>query len=133
MNGQTAAQNTPVGTGDMDGQSLCFYVRESDRHGRTRLYRWLLVHALSQGLPGGTATRTVGGFGRHRFFHDARMVDLSVNLAIRVEFLLSNTQADQLLEYVRTAHPGIIFQLTLARFGVTSDGASREESVDLAQ
>ena len=103
----------------MNGQSLCFYMRESDRHGRTRLYRWLLLHALSQGAPGGTATRAVGGFGRQRFFHDARMVDLSVNLGVRVEFVLSSTQADQLLESVRIAHPDIVYRIASARFGIT--------------
>ena len=108
----------------MNGCSLCFYMRESDRHGRTRLYRWLLLHALNQGMPGGTATRTVGGFGRHRFFHDARMVDLSVNLAIRVEFVLTSTQADQLLESVRAAHPNIVYQIATARYGVTCADAA---------
>ena len=116
----------------MNGQSLCFYMRESDRHGRTRLYRWLLLHALSQGAPGGTATRTIGGFGRHRFFHDARMVDLSVNLAIRVEFVLSSTQADRLLDSVRNAHPDIVYRIAAARFGMTCPDTSTQP-VDVAQ
>jgi PII-like signaling protein len=103
--------------------STCARATATDEHACIDGYS--LLHALSQGLPGGTATRTVGGFGRHRYFHDARMVDLSVNLAIRIEFLLSNTQARQLLESVRTAHPGMIYQLASARFGVTSDGACR--------
>ena len=116
----------------MNGQSLCFYMRESDRHGRTRLYRWLLLHALSQGAPGGTATRTVGGFGRHRFFHDARMVDSSVNLAIRVEFVLSSAQTDRLLESVLSAHPHIVYRIASARFGVTCSDTVTEPA-DAAQ
>lgn len=110
----------------MNGQSLCFYMRESDRHGRTRLYRWLLLHALSEGVPGGTASRTAGGFGRHRFFHDARMVDLSVNLAIRVEFVLSSIQAERLLESVRSAHPDIVYRIASARFGMTCSDTDAE-------
>jgi len=107
---------------------LSFYVRESDRHGRVRLYRWLLRQALSLGLPGGTATETVAGFGRHRLLHDAELVDLAVNLAVRVDFLVTGADAQRLLRSVREAHPDIVFHMCPARTGFTVEELSAREA-----
>ena len=116
-------RTAPPVSSESASQCLSFYVRESDRHGRIRLYRWLLMQALGHGLPGGTAMRTTAGFGRHGFFHDARVVDLAVNLAVRVDFLLSARQAEQFLGSVRELHPNIVFQLCPARIGTTIAGS----------
>jgi PII-like signaling protein len=101
------------------GCSLCFYLREADRHGRMHLSRWLLRQAFDLGLPGGTATRTHMGFGRSGYYHDTRFVDLCVNLAVRVEFLLTDREAEQFLESLRPVHPNLIYQLSSAEYGVT--------------
>jgi len=105
------------------GRCLSFYVHESDRHGGVRLYLWLLMQALSLGLPGGTATQTVAGFGRHRSFHDAGKVDLLVDLAVRVDFFLSEQQAGRLLRSVQETHPGILFQVCPAQIGTTVESS----------
>ncbi|MBS0418642.1 MAG: DUF190 domain-containing protein [Proteobacteria bacterium] len=82
-----------------------------------------MARAATAGLPGGTATQTAAGFGRHGYFHDERMVDLSVNSAVRVYFFLPETRARQLLRSVQEFHPGIVFQICPAEVGTTVESS----------
>jgi len=48
----------------MKGTYLRFYMHENVRHRHQLLYEWLLQHARSLGVHGGSAFRAIEGFGR---------------------------------------------------------------------
>jgi|SRR5579872_984876 len=100
-------------------RSIFFYMNETDHHGHAHLYRWLLDHARQLGLPGGTARRSMRGFGRSGHFHDMHLVDTSLSLGVQVQFQLREIQASQLLASLEQEHPGIVYFVTRTELGVT--------------
>ena len=61
---------------------LKFYVAEKQRHNGALLYEWLLEEAKKMGAPGGSAFRSIAGFGRHGRMHE---LDLHRKLAGQFE------------------------------------------------
>lgn len=78
-----------------------FYVTEGQRHDGTLLYHWLLEQAETLDLPGGSAFRAIAGYGRHGRAHDESFFELAGDLPVQVEFVLSETLADRLVEALR--------------------------------
>ena len=78
------------------GMMLRFYVPESARQGGVQLWEWLLQTGRRLALPGGTALRAVGGFGRQHVLHESRFVELAGHETIVVEFMLSACEAESL-------------------------------------
>ena len=56
----------------MKGTLLRFYVHENRKHHHILLYEWLLEQAKKQGMQGGSAFRSIAGFGRHGRFRRYR-------------------------------------------------------------
>ena len=71
----------------IDGERLTVYCLESDRHEGRSLYEWLLGLGLEIGLARGTVYKTYCGFGRRRRMHTQKLLALSDDLGIRVEFI----------------------------------------------
>jgi PII-like signaling protein len=85
----------------MTGSLLRFYLRENERqHGRV-VWWWLLTRARKVGIGGGSAFRAMAGFGRHRSLRTEKACPFSATQAIGVEFLVTNEEADKLLEWAR--------------------------------
>ena len=61
------------------------------------------------GIHGGSAFRAIAGFGRHGHMHEDTFFELAGELAVKVEFILEETQADQLLERVRKHNLNIFY------------------------
>jgi len=80
---------------------LTFYVSEKQHHGGKLLYEWLLEEAKALGIHGGSAFRAIAGFGRHGKMHEETFFELAGEQAVKVEFILDDALADQLLEKVR--------------------------------
>ncbi len=76
---------------------LSFYVSEKHHHAGMPLYAWLLEQAKSQGISGGSAFRAIAGFGRHGRMHEDTFFELAGELAVKVEFIMDEAQAEKLL------------------------------------
>lgn len=77
---------------------LVFYVEEKMHYQGMPLYEWILKEARALGVKGGSAFRAIAGFGRHGRLHEDTFFELAGELAVRVEFILDDTLAGQLLQ-----------------------------------
>jgi len=80
---------------------LTFYVTEKQLHAGEPLYEWLLEEARELGILGGSAFRAIAGFGRHGRLHEETFFELAGELAVKVEFIVDDNLAEQMLQRVR--------------------------------
>jgi PII-like signaling protein len=88
---------------------LSFYTSEKQHHADMPLYEWLLEEARAMGIHGGSAFRAIAGFGRHGHMHEDTFFELAGELAVKVEFILEETQAEQFLERVSSKKLNIFY------------------------
>lgn len=88
---------------------LSFYVREKQHHAGKPLYEWVLEEAKSLGVPGGSAFRAIAGFGRHGKMHEDTFFELAGELAVKVEFVVDDMLADQLLDRIHSSNMNIYY------------------------
>lgn len=108
----TNATDTPT-----QGEYLRIFMHEGRRHGGVLLYDWLLQQAKAMGLNGGTAFRSIAGFGRHGVIHEAHFLELAGQATIRVDFILSHADADRLLARLRDENLQLFYARLPAQFG----------------
>jgi PII-like signaling protein len=87
--------------GVMQVTYLKFYLTEKQKHNGQLLYEWLLEQAQRIGIPGGSAFRSIAGFGRHGSLHAETFIELGGELPIQVEFILEEQQAEEFLATLR--------------------------------
>jgi PII-like signaling protein len=97
---------------------LSFYISEKQHHAGKPLYEWLLEEAKSLGVTGGSAFRAIAGFGRHGKMHEDTFFELAGELAIKVEFILDDALADQLLEKIRSHKMNMYYLKQKAEAGI---------------
>jgi PII-like signaling protein len=102
----------------MQGTFLKFYVYEQRKHKRELLYEWLLQKAKQLGIQGGSAFRAIAGYGRHGVVHEQRFFELTADLTVEVEFVVSEEQSEQLLEEIRQEGIHIVYAKGPAELGV---------------
>ncbi len=85
----------------MKGWSLRFYMHENQKHRGRLLYEWLLDEARRQGIHGGSAFRSIAGFGRHGVVQEQHFFELAGELTVLVEFVIAEREADELMRIVR--------------------------------
>ena len=107
----------------MKGCSLRFYMHENQRHHGKLLYEWLLEQARQRRINGGSAFRAIAGFGRHGVLSDQGFFELAGQLTVLVEFIVSESEADELLDIVREDGAPLFYARFPAEFGVVT-GAS---------
>lgn len=88
---------------------LTFYVTEKQLHAGVPLYEWLLEEAKALGILGGSAFRAIAGFGRHGRLREETFFELAGELAVKVEFILDDKLAEQLMQRVRTQNLNIFY------------------------
>lgn len=103
----------------MQGTCLAIFVGEMQRHEGRLLFEWLLEQAQKIGIRGGTAMRAIAGYGRHGKLHEDTFFELAGDLPVEVKFLLSDEQANALLELVREHKLNLLFVKTPVEYGVT--------------
>ncbi|MER2529404.1 MAG: DUF190 domain-containing protein [Candidatus Competibacter denitrificans] len=103
----------------MEGSFLRFYVRENRRHHGRLLWEWLLEQGNHLGLRGGSAFRAIGGFGRHHQLHEDHFFELAGSVAVEVEFIVSDAEAQRLFELIASENIQLFYALIPARFGMT--------------
>jgi uncharacterized protein len=102
----------------MQGSYLRFYVHEGQRHQRRLVWEWLLEQANGLGIRGGSAFRAMAGFGRHHVLHESTFFELAGTLTVEVEFIVSDEEAQKLLQLVQTAGIRLFYACVPALFGV---------------
>lgn len=97
---------------------LTFYVSEKQHHGGMPRYEWLLEEARELGIHGGSAFRAIAGFGRHGRLREDTFFELAGELAVKVEFILEDAIAEQLLQRVRAQNLEIFYVRHAVQSGV---------------
>jgi PII-like signaling protein len=102
MSGDT--ERTPSGprsSGPADiagrGVRVRVYFGEHDRYQGTGLWSAFLNFLRAEGAAGATVLRGVGGFGAHSHIHTARLVELSSDLPLVLEWVDTPERVEHLL------------------------------------
>lgn len=98
------------------GVQLSFYCHTRARHDGVLMYEWLLERAKKNGIGGGSAFRAMCGFGRHGVLREEQFFELADDLAVKIEFLLTEAQAQTLLEAVRASGVDVVYAIAPASF-----------------
>jgi len=64
------------------------------------------------------AFRAIAGYGRHGVLHEQHFFELAGDLTVEVEFLLSDAQAETLLEALRREQVRVFYAKVAAEFGM---------------
>lgn len=104
----------------MQGSFLRFYVHEDHRHRGHLVWEWLLEHANKLGIRGGSAFRAVAGFGRHHTMHSQRFFEIAGKLAMEIEFIVTDEEAQQLMRLIHQEKIRLFYAHIPARFGVVN-------------
>jgi len=78
-------------------KKVTVYVGEDVRHRGEPLYLALLNYLFYHGVSGATVTKGVAGFGADHHMHTARILEVSENLPIKIEFVEMPAKLDALL------------------------------------
>ncbi|MDO9010939.1 MAG: DUF190 domain-containing protein [Gallionella sp.] len=97
---------------------LSFYVSEKQHYAGKPLYEWLLEEARALGVHGGSAFRAIAGFGRHGRLHEDTFFELAGELAVKVEFILDDVLAEQLMQRARVPDVEIFYVRSAVQAGV---------------
>jgi len=68
-------------------KKVTIYLGEDVHRGREPLYLAILNYLFSHRVSGATVLKGVAGFGRHHHLHTARILEISGNLPIKIEFI----------------------------------------------
>lgn len=107
----------------MKGSFLRFYVHEGQRHHGTLVWEWLLQRASELGVRGGSAFRALAGFGRHHVLHEQTFFELAGSLAVEVEFIVTDAEAQELINQIHREGMRLFYTRTPAHFGVINPDA----------
>jgi uncharacterized protein len=102
----------------MEGSFLRVYVHERDRHRGVLLWEWLLEAANKLGVRGGSAFRAMAGFGRHHVLHEDHFFELAGSLTVEVEFIVTDQEAERLLDLLKDERVRAFYAHIPARFGI---------------
>ena len=100
----------------MKGAHLRFYTYENRKTHGVPVYEWLLGRAKSLGIAGGSAFKAIPGFGRHWQLHEQRFFELAGEVPVLVEFIVSEAQADSLLQQLAEEHLDLFYARIPAEF-----------------
>ena len=108
----------------MQGSFLRFYVHEGQRHRHDVVWEWLLIQANKLGIRGGSAFKAMAGFGRHHKVTGEKPLDLSGSSIIEIEFVVTDSEAQQLLNLLHREKVPLFYAYVPARFGVIDTSAA---------
>ena len=78
-------------------RKITVYVGEDVRHHGEPLYLAVLNYLFQHRVSGAMVTKGVAGFGADHHLHTSRILEVSENLPIKIEFIESAGKAEQLL------------------------------------
>jgi PII-like signaling protein len=115
----------------MKGAFLRFYVGESEQHHGILLWEWLLEQGNRLGIRGGSAFRSIGGFGRRHCVHEDRFFELAGSGSIEVEFVVTEEEEKKLLERFHQEGVRLFYTRIAAFFGVINPDAKDSAGVTI--
>ncbi len=101
------------------GVYLRFFVHENRQHHGKLLYEWLLEQAKDMDIPRGMVFRTIADFGRRKVMHEQHFFELAGESTVRVDFLVTDEERDQLLQLVDAEMLNLPYTLSPVEYGVT--------------
>jgi PII-like signaling protein len=104
----------------VDGSFLRFYLHEGDRVRGHLAWEWLLQEASKLGVRGGSAFKAMAGFGRHHVLHEQTFFELGGTLPIEVEFVVTDQEAERLIELFAGTGLRAFYARIPAAFGILS-------------
>ena len=104
------------------GVYLRFFMHENRRHHGVLLYEWLLREAKKLGIAGGTAFRSIAGYGRHGVMHEAHFLELAGQETVRVDFIVTAEEAERMMQRVREEKLHLFYAKLPAEYGVLDGG-----------
>jgi len=78
-------------------RKISVYVGEDIRHHGEPLYLAILNYLFRQRVSGAMVTKGIAGFGADHHLHTTRILEVSENLPIKIEFIESPAKAEELL------------------------------------
>ncbi|HUN73911.1 MAG TPA: DUF190 domain-containing protein [Steroidobacteraceae bacterium] len=113
----------------MQGSFVRFYVHEDHKYKHRLVWEWLLEEANKLGIRGGSAFKAMAGFGRHHRLHEAHFFDLAGQLAVEVEFIVTEEEAQKLLDLLHREKVRLFYAHIPAHFGIVNPDAADPPSV----
>ena len=108
----------------MKGIFLRLYLHERHKHHHELLYEWVLQEAKKLGIHGGTVFRAVAGFGHHGRVHFQHFYELAGELTMQVDFLVTDAEAEKLLDAIRNEDIRLLYMKVPVEFDVINPDAS---------
>jgi len=105
----------------MNGTLLRFYLHERRLHRHVVLYEWLLEQAKALGIRGGSVFRAIAGYGRHGVLHEEHFYELAGDLAIQVDFVVTDEEAGKLFALLERERISVPWVRAPVEFGVVGD------------
>lgn len=100
----------------MRGFQITFFTQQDRRHEGKPLGEWLMQLAKRLGLQGATMLPAAEGFGASGRVHSARFFELG-DQPIEVSMAVSEAQAEQLFEHLRSAGVHLFYVKTAVEYG----------------
>jgi PII-like signaling protein len=100
---------------------LRVYMHEGRRFHGMLLYDWLLDQARKLGISGGSAFRSIAGYGRHGVLHDQQFFELAGDLPVVTEFIVSDAEVEQILAALRREKIDVVYAHWPAEICTTGD------------
>lgn len=79
------------------GKKVGIYVAEDQQYHGASAYAAILDFLFFHGVSGATVSRGIAGFGADHHHHTTRLVDLSVRLPVKIEFIETAQKVEELL------------------------------------
>lgn len=90
-------------------KKVTVYVGEDVHHHGEPLYIAVLNYLFYHGVSGATVTKGVAGFGSHHHMRTTRILEISGNLPIKIEFVEQPAKLDAILpKLVQMVSPGLV-------------------------
>ena len=102
----------------VEGEFLRFYVLEKQSHQGVLLWEWMLDNANKLGIRGGSAFRTIGGFGRCHNLHESRFLELAGDAGVELEFVVTADEKKRLVALIEHEKIRVFYARMPAHFGV---------------
>src|ERR1700691_5479525 len=82
-------------------KKICIYVGEDQQYHGQALYAAVLDYLFYRGVAGATVVRGIAGFGADHKMHTTRILLLTENLPVRIDFVESAEKVDEVLPKLR--------------------------------
>ncbi len=90
-------------------KKVTVYTGEDVHHHGEPLYLSVLNYLFYSGVSGATVTKGVAGFGSHHRMHSARILEISENLPVKIEFVEEAAKLEAILpKLVEMVSPGLV-------------------------